>query len=623
MKNIAKFISIAAAATVALASCEDLPDYNTYKEAADNLIYSAVAGTENIASTKIAHTPVGSFGSFTVTFPAQCNSGSHVATSVKAEYSADAAQAYINQKGLKASVLPSGSLQIDNATLTLPENERYSADSLTLTLTGDFTALTERTYIAAVRLSSDDISTSEDLGTYYLEVDTEVNLIRPIESKDDMVGFLCTDKTGWTAEGDFNNIANLVDGNSSTYASPTSQTPSLTVDMQENHYVTGLAVGGYGSSWGSYNPEVSSIEYSTDGTTWEQAGTPDYYVTGSVNGNVGTTLVSFYGYVEARYVKFNLKYPYSYTSYMRTYEFSIYEVESTEPTLYIDAENGTGTLLHAPGESSSSVDATFNVKSAPQGSTALTGTVAVDNSLVEAYNTANGTLYAEIPVANIAITGADFTIAGGETTSSDINVKLTGDLTGLKNGTGYLIPIKVSSSANVSESKNVYYIVVTTKEVVFKTNPSLNDMGTQVTDKSGWSISWNSQVYGYGGSTSNVIDGDYTTAYGIYDYSYEKTTFTVNFGSSQNISGINLVVSDLSSWNPAGNGSLEVQFSADGTNWVSVANPSYDDNNLKCDTTDGRYHVYCSLYETKAAQYLKVSYGSYYCNINELDIYTK
>lgn len=112
------------------------------------------------------------------------------------------------------------------------------------------------------------------MGAVYVAVATEINLIRAIESTDDMVGFTATGRSAWTA--DCGNYANLFDGSTSTSVDfPEQYGNVLNIDMKEPQLVTGLCLG-YGSV-----PSVS-IEYSADGETFSQAGTPvsGEYVTG-------------------------------------------------------------------------------------------------------------------------------------------------------------------------------------------------------------------------------------------------------------------------------------------------------------------------------------------------------
>ncbi|WP_369333990.1 peptidase U32 family protein, partial [Akkermansia sp. BIOML-A52] len=64
------------------------------------------------------------------------------------------------------------------------------------------------------RAKAEGIDASEVMGAVYVAVATEINLIRAIESTDDMVGFTATGRSAWTA--DCGNYANLFDGSTST-----------------------------------------------------------------------------------------------------------------------------------------------------------------------------------------------------------------------------------------------------------------------------------------------------------------------------------------------------------------------------------------------------------------------
>ena len=100
MKNIVKYMMAAVAGMGVLAACEQLEDFQTTVDAPDVLVYSQRAGSANVHTTKVAHAPVGSFGSYDAVFPVTCNSGSHKATTVKVVYDAEAAQAYKDEKKL-------------------------------------------------------------------------------------------------------------------------------------------------------------------------------------------------------------------------------------------------------------------------------------------------------------------------------------------------------------------------------------------------------------------------------------------------------------------------------------------------------------------------------------------
>ena len=91
-----------------------------------------------------------------------------------------------------------------------------------------------------------------------------------------------------------------------------------------------------------------------------------------------------------------------------------------------------------------------------------TVSVAADNSLVAAYNTAHGTSYAALPAEYLQLDNNPLTIAAGAYKSEgEVTVSLKGDLTRLSDLNGYLAPLKLSSSgAGTSAGRGVVYLAV-------------------------------------------------------------------------------------------------------------------------------------------------------------------
>lgn len=576
MKNTFKYMLVAVAGAMVFASCQELEDFNTTIDAAPVLAYTPQGGLDNIHSTKVAHAPVGSFGSYETVFPVQCNSSSHNAMQVEVVYSAEAAQAYATEHStakLAYSVLPAEYLKIEkyvyNATegaaaqapvLSLPENARFSSDSVKVSLTGDLSRLTEKRYVAAISFKPSQYAASEDLGTYYLEVLTEINCIRPISSIEDVAGFRPSDRSSWTASANGNSFSPVRGGSFSD------NTVEIVVDMAQKHLLTGIVLGLYYPAY--YPTTIEAIEYSTDGENWEQAGTPDDAAL--ISGN--DMYIAFYGYLPARYVKFTATFSNSWGR--RITSFNIVEVESETPTLYFDynSNNTVNALVkHMPSGSVSTLDLAVSVKVAPAGTSTITGTVAVDNTLIDAYNTANGTQYEAMPAGNVNLQYSNFTIGGGTVKSDNVQLSLAGDLSGLKSSKGYLLPVSISSSAAVSQTRGVIYVIVESMEQMLKANPTSADLAglTLVDDRSGWSAmdadgNAVSDVFGessWGGSDANPIIVDmgkeYSvgaigigTVYANYGNSYRATGFTLAYSQDGvNFTGIGVATSSDMFWN--------------------------------------------------------------------------
>lgn len=209
--------------------------------------------------------------------------------------------------------------------------------------------------------------------------------------------------------------------------------------MKEPQLVTGLCLG-YGSV-----PSVS-IEYSADGETFSQAGTPvsgEYVTSGS------RMYAAFYGHIEARYLRLTIGFSSSWSKTLS--EIDIYKIDSEDPTVYAvtGTENLiTGKITHRQTGSTSDVNASFSAYATVASTSGYTVSVAADNSLVAAYNTAHDTSYAALSAEYLQLDNSTLTIAAGAYKSEgEVTVSLKGDLTRLGDLNGYLAPLKLSSSA--------------------------------------------------------------------------------------------------------------------------------------------------------------------------------
>ena len=316
MKNITKYILAAAAAFSSLTACQEFEDFDKTIDGTPGLVY-VQTGTENLYTIRVVHKPTGSTGEFFTEFPVCCNTTRHAGVKATFVYDASLVESYNAEHKTSYAALPAEYLTLENTTLTVPENATASADSVKVTLTGDLSLLTERNYLAPLRIKAEGIDASEVMGAVYVAVATEINLIRAIESTDDMVGFTATGRSAWTA--DCGNYANLFDGSTSTSVDfPEQYGNVLNIDMKEPQLVTGLCLG-YGSV-----PSVS-IEYSADGETFSQAGTPvsgEYVTSGS------RMYAAFYGHIEARYLRLTIGFSSSWSKTLS--EIDIYKIDSEE-----------------------------------------------------------------------------------------------------------------------------------------------------------------------------------------------------------------------------------------------------------------------------------------------------
>lgn len=585
MKNSLKHIAAAAVLVASLGACQEFEDFSTTVDGAPKLVY-VNAGTDNFFSTRIAHRPTGSTGSFSTEFAVRCNTPVHPETTVTLAYDASLVEGYNAEHETAYAALPEKYLVLENATLTLAGNAVQTEEMMKVSLSGeaDLSALTEPYYLAPLRLESAGIGASEDLGAVYLLVETEINLIRPITSPDDMVGFPAGNRSKWSA--DCGNFANLFDDNASTSVSFSAGGNVLTVDMKDTHMVTGVRFSG-----GSLS--ALTIDYSLDGKTWEQGGTP---VEGEYVSTGGAYYAAVYDYVEARYLRLSFGFSNSYNASVN--ELDVYEIESADPTIYaLTGANNvvTGKIVHKKGVGSScDLAASFKVYTTISSTSGYTVTAAADNSLVAAYNEAHGTSYAALPAANLNLENASLSIAAGDNASTaEVKISLTGDLTGLTAKAGYLVPVKLSASSGavVSESRGVVYAVVSVENNVIRAISSADDM---IGFPAGGSSSWTADC----GDASNLFDGNNSTM--VSGLSSSGNVVTVDMKSSHMVTGLHFYTYNFSN--------LSIEYSADGDVWETAGTVAAGESVFTGSSyRQGDYYMAFAGY--LEARYLRLSFG--------------
>lgn len=605
MKRVTKYALAALAGVLLLPGCEEFEEFQTTVGAPNELIYTQT-GDNNFYTVQVKHRPTGSTGEFSAKFPVRSNTTQHGEMKATLTYDSSLVEEYNTTHETTYEVLPEEFIQMENATLTLPEHAQSSIDSVTVTLTGDLAQLTARRYLAPLRVKSSSMNSSEELGTVYVAVETEVNIIRTIESVDDMVGFPATGRTQWSA--DCSNYTSLFDGN--TYSAGTLPGGSpTTIDMKETQMVTGLCLG----SWNTNIP--ISIEYSLDGKNYSQAGTP---VSGEYVSANSQTYVAFYDYVEARYLRLTP------TSEISLAEVNIYKIESEEPTLYAlcGTDNTlTGSIAHTPSGSFNGVNAAFDVYTTVFSASGYTVTASVDNSLIDAYNSANGTSYKSIDESLIKIANNPATIeANANKTTEQLKVSLEGDLSTLTDKSGYLIPVTFSANGAVtSSSRGVVYIIVTPVEELFRKNFAFEDIGgSLVEDRSGWTIEGESDLYTESYQHESLLDGDGNT--------YVRTwggpvVFKIDFGKELDVTAVSLLPRQDNPWYASYHPySIQIEYSEDGNIYTELGTAMQANGEIV--SFNGA--AFAALYGSQKMRYIRIT-ASYNSNMGtaEFNVYSK
>ena len=156
MKNITNYILAAAAAFSSLTACQEFEDFDKTIDGTPGLVY-VQTGTENLYTIRVVHKPTGSTGEFFTEFPVRCNTPRHAGVKATFVYDASLVESYNAEHKTSYAALPAEYLTLENTTLTVPENATASADSVKVTLTGNLSLLTERNYLAPLRIKAEGI----------------------------------------------------------------------------------------------------------------------------------------------------------------------------------------------------------------------------------------------------------------------------------------------------------------------------------------------------------------------------------------------------------------------------------------------------------------------------------
>ncbi len=622
MKNIFKYFA-AAALVLSLGACEELVDNTVTIDAAPDLVY-VNSGTDNTFSALVVHRIDESTGSFETMFPVKINTSVHPAMNASLAYDASLVEKYNADKGTDYAVLPEEYLVLENTTLSFEENALQSLDSVKVSLsqTADLSKLTERTYIAPIKVTSDDMGVSEVLNAAYLLVNTENYFITPISSEAELQGYPAGGKSLWTAS--LNGFESLFDGSTSTYVGVNRYVTTMVMDMKSARKVAGLRIR-------AYLMTDISIEYSLDGMEYFTAGTAasgDYYA-GGTSSRAGNFCIAFGKILDARYLRISFNMTSSSSSRRRVYEIDVMEKNAEGPIVYAEAGGDNkfaGSVVHhVSGQSFASLSASFNVKTTVASASGFSVSAEVDNSYIDSFNKSYKTSYVALDPSYVKIEGAPCAIAANATQSSgQIKVSLVGNPAGLTNANGYLVPLKLSAAgAATAESRGVVYleIPVMSTDAKFRTGFTAADMtGTQVADRSAWTILASDEggIYNTPTTYDVLFDGNTRTYLRTWGGPIQ---FTVDMGQEYDMTGFIITArTDNNTYASYQPNSVIVKYSLDGNEYTDLGTVSKADGNLVAANPSS----YMLLYESVKVRYLMIeaSYGSN-MGCGEFNIYVK
>lgn len=312
-----KYMAMAVvAAALCLQSCSDDEHYDVVGNP-NNLVYFKTVG-DPVATCTVTHTPVGDFGEVKASFNVAIQHANSSDTKVTAVVDNSLVDEYNAKHGTEYSAVPDGLVEAGSLTTTIERDTVGASAPIEVSVPESaFAQLTAKAYLIPVRLSAveGDGKASGQRGTAYVVINVESKLINSGVAAADMPGTLMTDYSGitasYTAGGTVDDIAQLFDGDVTNGTAlrtdeQNGKGTTLVFDLGQQRNVQGLRVARYYKSWyggwwiDEYYFSQLDIEYSNDGSTWNEAGTVGE---SEMSKGDGYQYVAFYGAVPMRYMR--------------------------------------------------------------------------------------------------------------------------------------------------------------------------------------------------------------------------------------------------------------------------------------------------------------------------------
>lgn len=544
------------AALAGFAGCEDpdvteqLPEYYGKTFATINLLNNTNELNAEVRNTNIGALPVANYNApLIVSLSKTCKHD--VTLTLGPDYS------YLKEKseadGIEYKELPLEALAIDSkvvipAGASMVEvpislaNFSFAAD------VDEDEAFLLPCVITAV--SDSKVIISKQLPVVYCVAMASKGSVRKFSSVAQIVGSPL-DRSGWSYDS---NLQNAFDGNTTTFWLMQQLSDNeVVVDLGGVKQLTGLSFSGH--PYGKYSVK---LEYSVDGTTYEDAGTIDA-TTGTQS--EGDLFAGFYGELKAKYVRMSIS---SLNGFQHVYEINLYASEFNEPYVYASGSTNnvfTGEILYTSESSSSTLDVNFEAFVSTPATAGYTVNVAYDASAAESYNTANGTDYTVLPSDYLQIENQTLSIPEmAYAAEKAVNVTLTGDLSKLREKTYVAALTLKGDNLKTSVDRGTVYLIINTKELL--TYVGEPESGAPIEDRSGWTVLVGPTLNNLRGTTS-LNDNNAGTFEGGQGATYTQ----IDLGEERVLTGM----AGIPYAAYYSTSVYSVSVSTDGTNWKILA----------------------------------------------------
>ena len=260
-------------------------------------------------------------------------------------------------------------------------------------------------------------------------------------------------------------------------------------------------------------------------------------------------------------------------------------------------------IVQTPVSTVSNVDFTWEARCSKKASGDIRVTVAVDNSLIDAYNEEHDTEFEALPVEAVVLENAEMTIPAGEMVVADaVHLKLTDDanvLSTLKSAKGYIIPLRLVSAEgrNSQMSTNMlapsFLTITVTEDNMNHEAIQYTGTGTLVADQTGWTATTNGTVQSWYDPIESIFDGNGETYCYISNRSGDLW-LDVDMGKPYSFDGIRMMSSSYYGDSGSFSAGMTVSTSDNGTDWKAQGE-------IESDAED------CVFYAPLTARYIRIT----------------
>ena len=260
-------------------------------------------------------------------------------------------------------------------------------------------------------------------------------------------------------------------------------------------------------------------------------------------------------------------------------------------------------IVQTPVSTVSNVDFTWEARCSKKASGDIRVTVAVDNSLIDAYNEEHDTEFEALPVEAVVLENAEMTIPAGEMVVADaVHLKLTDDanvLSTLKSAKGYIIPLRLVSAegGNSQLSTNMlapsFLTITVTEDNMNHEAIQYTGTGTLVADQTGWTATTNGTVQSWYDPIESIFDGNGETYCYISNRSGDLW-LDVDMGKPYSFDGIRMMSSSYYGDSGSFSAGMTVSTSDNGTDWQAQGE-------IESDAED------CVFYAPLTARYIRIT----------------